>query len=291
MSPSGCAVIINRLSGSYSEKKVEYVRTFLYKQGLAPSIHVLQDFLEVLTVTRQICKEHHNPIIIVGGGDGTINGVLNSINPGVATLAALPFGTSNVLTRELGIQSMEGALHRIARGNSRLASVGLIEKDSVRKYFLLMAGIGFDGFIVKGVRVAEKRLFGKAAYAISTLRHFLNWEQDLMMVTAGTGTLECHSLIVCNAARYAGKFRIAPGASLFEPELEVICIKNPARKTYLEAAANLLTGRGFSGKDISTFRTREVEVSGNKPVQVDGDFYCHSPVKISIATDFVKLIV
>ncbi len=244
-----------------------------------------------MSVTRQVCAEYRKPIIIIGGGDGTINGVINSINPGVATLAVLPFGTSNVLTRELDIHSMEDALHRIARGETRPTSVGMIEKDSVQKYFLLMAGIGFDGFIVKGVRIGEKRLFGKAAYAISALRHMFNWEQDHMLITAGTRTFECHSLIVCNAAKYAGRFRIAPGASMFDPEFEVICIRNSTRKTYLEAAVNLLTGRGLSGKDIRTFRTGELEVSGDKPVQVDGDFYCHAPVKISIVPEFVKLII
>lgn len=292
MPPCGCAVIINRLSGTYSEKKVERVKVFLEEQGFSPRFYLLKDFDEVTLITRQICAEYPNPLIIVGGGDGTINGVLNGLSPGAATLAVLPFGTSNVLTRELGIHSVEDALQRIARGESRPASAGRIETEAAHRYFLLMAGIGFDGFVVQGVRVREKKLLGKAAYVLSALRHLIHWETYHMVVTAGGRKLECHSLIVCNAAKYAGNFLLAPGASLFDPEFEVVCIRGTARTGYLKAVFDLLKGRGLQGDDdIYTFRTGELDVSGEKPIQIDGDYFCRAPVKISILPGFVKLIV
>jgi diacylglycerol kinase (ATP) len=291
VSSYACAVIINRLSGTYSEKKVERVKVFLEEQGLSPRFYFLKDFDEVTLVTRRICAEYPNPLIIVGGGDGTINGVLNGLSPGVATLAVLPFGTSNVLTRELGIHSVEDALQRIARGESRPVSAGRIETEAAHRYFLLMAGIGFDGFVVQGVRIREKRLLGKAAYVLSALRHLIHWQPYHMVVTAGGRKLECHSLIVCNAAKYAGNFILAPGASLFEPEFEVVCIRKTARTGYLKMVFDLLKGRGLQGDDICTFRTGELAVSGDKPIQIDGDYFCRAPVKISILPGFVKLIV
>jgi diacylglycerol kinase (ATP) len=291
VSSSGCAVIINRLSGTYSEKKVEQVRTFLEKLGLTPRFYLLQDFDEIMLVTRRICAEQANPLIIIGGGDGTINGVLNGISHGTATIAVLPFGTSNVLTRELNIYSLEDALQRIARGESRPVSAGLIDKESIHKYFLLMAGVGFDGFVVQGVRIREKKMLGKAAYVLSALRHLLNWERDSMDITAGNRTFQCHSIFICNAARYAGNFKLAPGASLFDPGFEVVCIQKGTRYTYLKAAANMLMGKDLCGPDICSFRTGELTISGNKPVQVDGDYYCHGPVKISIVPEYVRLIV
>ena len=291
MPPSGCSVIINRLSGTYSEKKVEQVKAFLEKHGLPPRIFLLDDFTEIVQVTRRISVEHQNPLIIVGGGDGTINGVLNGISPGAATIAVLPFGTSNVLTRELNIYSVDDALQRIARGVSRTASVGMIEKGSERKYFLLMAGIGFDGFVVQGVLTREKRILGKAAYVLSALRHLLHWEKSRMVINAGTRTFQCHTIIVCNASKYAGEFKMAPGASLFDPQFEVVCLQKGTRYTYLKAATKLLMGKALSGPDFCCFRTGELTISGDKPVQVDGDYYCHGPLKISIVPEYLRLIV
>ena len=289
--PGDCAVIINRLSGSYSEEKTDRVRSFLEGIGLSPRLFFTRDLDEATTIARRICSENPNPLIIVGGGDGTINGVLNGLAPGAATMAVLPFGTSNVLTRELAVRSLEDALQRIAKAGSRPVSAGLMEKNGVRRYFLLMAGIGFDGSVVQGVRFHEKKLLKKGAYVLSAIRNVIGWDKTLMEVTDESGSYQCHSLIVCNSSKYAGEFMIAPQASLFDPEFEAVCIRSPNRRTYLKAALMMVTGITPRGAGICSFRTRQLTISGDKPVQIDGDYYCRAPVKISIVPEFVRLIV
>jgi diacylglycerol kinase (ATP) len=289
--PSDCAVIINRLSGTYSDEKADQVKSFLEGRGLSPWLFFTHDLDEATAIARRICSESPNPLIIVGGGDGTINGVLNGLAPGAATMAILPFGTSNVLTRELAIRSLEDALQRIEKADSRPVSVGLMEKGGLRRYFLLMAGIGFDGSVVQGVRFREKKLLRKGAYVLSAIRHIVRWDKSLMEVTDENGTRRCHSLIVCNCSKYAGEFMIAPRASLFDPAFEAVCIWSPKRRSYLNAALKMLTGKTPRGAGMCSFRTRELTISGDKPVQIDGDFYCRTPVKISIVPEFVRLIV
>jgi diacylglycerol kinase family enzyme len=63
------------------------------------------------------------PYIVVAGGDGTINAVLNGLLPGRATLAVIPVGTANVLTQELGIFFIDDALRRIVAGATRVLGV------------------------------------------------------------------------------------------------------------------------------------------------------------------------
>jgi YegS/Rv2252/BmrU family lipid kinase len=258
---------------------------------MLPHLHLTQNLEEVTAIARRICIENRNPFIIVGGGDGTVNGVLNGLVPGAATLAVLPFGTANALTRELSIDSIEDALLKIARNRSRPASAGLIEKENIPKYFLLWAGIGFDGSVASGVRFREKKLLGKAAYVLSAVRQLISWESERMEVIADGKKYECHSLVVCNSSRYGGKFTMAPGASLFEPVFEAVCIQDTGRAGLLKAAARLLRGKGLQGTGIQVFKARELSVSGSKPVQVDGDYYCHAPMEIRIVPDFVRLIV
>ncbi len=286
-----CAVIFNRLSGSYSEKNADKVKSFLDARGLAPSLYLTGDLDEATSIARQVCSLSRDPLIIVGGGDGTVNGVLNGLLPGAATMAVLPFGTANVLARELDIDSIDDALLKIAQGEARNASAGLIEKENRRRYFLLMAGIGFDASVVKGVRFREKRLLGKGAYVLSAIREFAGWDNDLMEVVADGENTVCHSLIVCNCSRYAGKFTIAPEASMFEPVLDALCIQDAGRANLLKTAARLITGRGVHGAGVRALRPQQLAVSGNKPVQVDGDYFCQAPVKISVVPDFVRLIV
>lgn len=286
-----CEVIINRLSGSYSDENADRVESFLVAHGFAPSLSLIRDIDEATEVARCACSRGRNPLLIVGGGDGTVNGVLNGLHPSAATMAVLPFGTANVLARELGIKSMDDALLKIARGESRSASAGFIDTENLGRYFLLMAGIGFDGSVVMDVGFREKRLLGKAAYVLSAFRQFAKWATEPMEVEADGERIACQSLIVCNCSRYAGRFSIAPEASLFEPVFDVFCILGSGRASLLRGSAWLLAGRGPHGAGIRVLRPRRLVVSGNRPVQVDGDYFCRAPVKISVVPDFVRLIV
>ena len=92
--------------------------------------------------------------------------MLNSVRPATATVAILPLGTSNVLAREIGIRSLEDGLERIVAGRSRQLPLGLLDLGRARHRFLLMAGIGVDGAVVRDVRPGEKRLLNCASAAL-----------------------------------------------------------------------------------------------------------------------------
>ncbi len=285
-----CTVIINRLSGTFSEEKADKVRSFLISKGKAPRLCFIHNLDEATEISRKACRETSDPFIIVGGGDGTVNGAINGLTPGAATLAILPFGTSNVLSRELEIHSLDDALQRIARGRARPTPAGLLVNEKTRRYFILMAGIGFDGAVVRGVAFREKRMLGKAAYVLSAIRQLMKMDKEMTEVIADGMKYDCHSLIICNSSKYAGKFVLTPEADLFEPRFRAVCIESRDRCTYLRAAMSLLDGKGMRGPGVRTLTARELAISGCKPVQVDGDYLCDSPVRISIVPDFVSLI-
>ena len=103
--------------------------------------------------------------------------------------------------------------------------------------------------------------------------------------------MECHSLFVCNAAKYGGKFLLAPQADIFSPEFQVVCIKSDARSALLKLALKTVLGKTGDTRDIRRFATSELVITGSKAVQVDGDFCCYSPVKIQAVPGFARLIV
>lgn len=289
--PRSCTLIVNPLSGGFTPARVLEATGILKKIGFAPTILEAGEPEVATGYARRICLEEESPLIIVGAGDGTINCVVNGLAPGVATLAVIPFGTSNVLAREVGITTPSRALERISAGVSRPVSVGVIEKDGTERCFLLMAGVGFDGAVVKGVRTSEKRLLRKGAYLLSTLRLLPAWNTSRLQVIAGSTVVDCHTAIVCNAAKYGGESIIAPDASLFEPGFRIACLVDGTRTAFLRFAGRLLTKKGADGPGVVTFPAMDVEIRGAKPLQMDGDFYCHAPVRIRSVPDFFRLIV
>lgn len=286
-----CTVFYNPLSGGYSRSRLEAALDFLRQRGLAPERCEVTNPETAARAARETCHRERQPLVIVAGGDGTINGVVNGLEPGAATLAVLPFGTANVLARELGITSPEQALEKIVAGVTRPAAVGCFSAGTHRRYFLLMAGIGIDGQVVKGVRPAEKRLLGKGAYLLSALGRLVTWEREMLTVVSGTRQLTCHSVIVCKAARYGGNVILAADAALHVPEFQVVCIGSSSRTGYLRLLGRLLRTGNVDGPGVTTFSAANLEIIGSKPLQADGDYYLETPATLQVVPDFMELIV
>jgi YegS/Rv2252/BmrU family lipid kinase len=286
-----CTLIINPVSGGYSELRLRQVTAALETGGLAPELLLTENADDAELFSRRICQEREEPFLIAVGGDGTVNGVINGLIAEKATLAVLPLGTANVLAKELGIVSLEDAVARIVAGETRPLTVGLLEASGAGRRFLLMAGIGVDGFIVQGVREREKRVVGKGAYLLSAARLLYKWERERLEVTAGGRRIECHSVIVSNAARYGGGFILTPGADLFTPEFQVTCITADTRSAYLRLALAVISGRVMENRDIVRFGATELMVSGKKATQADGDYCCDAPVRITASRGFARLVV
>jgi diacylglycerol kinase family enzyme len=269
---------------------MERIVATLGLSGLDPVLLLTAGPQDAALFAARICAETAEPLILVAGGDGTLNGVLNGLLPGAATVGVIPLGTSNVLARELKIRSVDDALSRAARGESRAVAVGELHLADRNRRFLLMAGVGFDGAVVRGVRLAEKRMLGKGAYLLSALRVLFAWDAERLQVTAQGRSLTCHSVIACKAAKYGGDFVLAPEADLFSPRLQVVCIKG-GRLSYLKLFLRLWLGRPPLDRSVEIFAASELEVSGGKAVQLDGDFFGCGPLRLSTIPGFLRLIV
>lgn len=289
--PLPCTLIINPTSGSYSGALVQRITDLLAAGGFEPTVLLTGGPDDAAAFAARACAREDKPFIVAVGGDGTLNGVLNGLAPGKATLAFIPLGTANVCALELGIGSVDEAVRRIIRRETRPLSVGVLAGFGMERRFLLMAGIGFDGFVVEGVLGAEKKRFGKGAYVLSALRTLAAWDGRPMEVTAGGERRLCHSVIVCNAARYGGNFVLAPGADMFGPGFRVVCFEGTRRRDYLGIALKVLAGKGSGGAGVTILDADELTIGGNKAVQVDGDFICHGPVTISAVADFAQMVV
>ena len=239
---------------------------------------------------RNICARHENPVIMVAGGDGTVNSVVNGMSP-AATLALVPIGTANVLALELGINSIDDALARITSGKTIPLSVGQLDNGREQRLFVLMAGIGLDGSVCEKVTGTGKKLLGKGVYLLSALQRLLFWEKGKLAVTIDGREIICHSLVICNSAHYGGSFRLALATDIFSPGLEVVCFQDCQRGTYLKLAFNLFTGRKLSKEDVTRIPAQTIKVMGRKAVQIDGDFFGYSPVIVRTIEGHGSIIV
>lgn len=234
--------------------------------------------------------------IIIAGGDGTINEVINGIMSSgkdelfSLPIAILPTGTTNVLARELSIPyQIDKAVDLALKGNPGKVSLGKIDG----KYFSLMAGIGFDGDVVLDVENTRmKRYLGKAAYIFSGIKRFIKYRPAKISIRTCSTVDSGYLVIASNSRFYGGDFEIAPSASLSEPMLDVTVYGGRGRIALLGFIFGVITNNHHRLKDLRSFKSDRVELSSDREVniQIDGDYHGKLPVTLEIVKDALSFV-
>ncbi len=286
-----CYLFVNPASGHHSARRLQVVLDRLRAHGVIPEILQVRTPAEIFAHCNTINSAGNSPLVIVAGGDGTFNAVVNGLKPGSATLAVLPFGTSNVVAAEIGITSLYDSLERITAGKTKSLSVGVLELEERSIRFVLMAGIGLDGAVVRDVWPLGKRLLRQGAYALSALKRAISWDPATFELSAPGSRITCHSAIICNASRYGGNFILSPISSPFQSGLSAVCITGNTRRTYLKCALDLFQNKAVCDKSLHRMDSTFFEIHGKHPIQIDGDFVGYGPARIFACADFARIIV
>jgi diacylglycerol kinase (ATP) len=235
--------------------------------------------------------------IVVSGGDGTINEVLQAIVGTHARLAVFPAGTANVLARELSLPfDAARAAEVIARGATRkvYAGVATNETTGACRYFIIMAGIGLDASVVKRVRPRLKRLVGEGAYWFSGLSHLADWQPVPFAVEIDGETFPATFAAIGKAPRYGGDLSITPRARLDAPAFEVCVINSQSRLRYLSLLPRVMRGDAAAtdARGVRYLRATRVRAEGaGVLVQADGELLGTLPMTFEIVNSPLELIV
>ncbi len=248
-------------------------------------------------------------LVIAAGGDGTYNEVANGLVHSSVPMAILPLGTTSVLARELHIPlSLKKALAIALNGTIQTVHLGKItftgddslshQTSRVTRYFLLMAGIGFDAEATRGVNERTKKITGKGAYFLSGIKTLLHYSPGPITLSIGQGPTDSvparkvngYSAIIGKASCYGGAFKATPDARLAEPYFYVFVTHKKDRRSLFRYIIGVMTGKHITFRDISYFKAGEIVVEGESPVQIDGDYEGTTPAKLEIERNALKLV-
>jgi YegS/Rv2252/BmrU family lipid kinase len=227
--------------------------------------------------------------IVVAGGDGTVNEVLNGLDLDRQVLGVIPAGTANVLARELGLPSDAPSLARLlARGPVRRAHLGEVNG----RRFAMMAGVGFDARAVTGVSARLKRRAGRLAYGVAILEEIAHAGGPRLRVRAGAWSSAASWVVAAKGRHYAGGFVIAPMARLENPTLSLCVCPGGGRVNALRYLASLGVGLLPVWSDVRYRAATEVVVEGppSEPVQADGEPVGRLPAAVRLGARTVRLI-
>jgi diacylglycerol kinase family enzyme len=226
-------------------------------------------------------------VVVVLGGDGTLNEAANGLAGTTCALAALPGGSTNVFARTIGlpndpIEATGALLDALARSSIRRVGLGSVNG----RYFLFHTGVGFDAAVVEQVerrgalkRYAGHPLFVYAGFA-TWIRHYDRTRPRFAVHHAdGTVVDDAYLTIVLNTNPYTylgeRPLSLAPEATL-ERGLAAITLRTMAFAPTLRIVGSALgSGRALRRSRWVDHRTDvsalTVRAYGPVPYQVDGD--------------------
>ena len=229
-------------------------------------------------------------LVLVLGGDGTINEVVQGLIDSNVPLGVLPGGTANVLAMELGLGSrLEAAAKRLAAFEPRPVALGRITGSFGSRYFLLMAGAGLDANIVYEVSAGLKNAVGKLAYWVAGFAHFFKHVEQLDVRIDGH-IHQCGFALISRVRNYGGDLEIASGASLHDDHFEVVLFEGSNPLRYAWYMLNVAARRVQRIRGVHVLRTRQVDILTQAPVQIDGEYLGRQTVSIEIIPGALQLL-
>jgi YegS/Rv2252/BmrU family lipid kinase len=231
-------------------------------------------------------------LVVAAGGDGTVNEVINGIARTQTALAVLPVGTGNVWGREMQLPlQMRDAAEALLGGE--LVELDLGTADG--RYFLLMAGLGFDAAVTRAVLPEAKRKLGMVAYVVQALRsaRSLRGARVRMVIDGRVVRSRVLMIVIGNSRLYGGFLQITHHASLTDGLLDVVTIKGEDMRSVPLHLLSILLRRYNLNPDMNYYRAREVFISSVTPldVQIDGDSIGTTPMTFRIEPQALQALV
>lgn len=160
-------------------------------------------------------------VVIIGGGDGTLNAAIAGLIDTQIPLGLLPLGTANDLARTLQIPvDIAQACQVIAAGNPQPVDVGWVNGQ----HFFNVASLGLSVKITRQLTKEVKQRWGVLAYAVTAFK--VLWKSrpfhaEIRLANGQTHRVKTVQIAVGNGRFYGGGMAVAPDAAINDGRLDL----------------------------------------------------------------------
>ncbi|MGH2501858.1 MAG: diacylglycerol/lipid kinase family protein, partial [Ktedonobacterales bacterium] len=230
-------------------------------------------------------------VVVNCGGDGTFSEIIDGVMGSEVAVGSLPGGTANLWAHEVGISSrLRVAALQLASAERRRVDVGHVTVNQRHgQYFMLMAGLGFDGATIARVNKPLKNLIGPAAIGLAAVQALPKFRAVPVRVTLNETEWEgrVSQIVVGNTRRYGSFTRMTPDAFIDDGQLDICLITaTDALSAGLQFGSLLLRQRP-SLRSAEYYRASSVVVRAPTPLPLEIDGGSVSLKKIQMTEEGV----
>ncbi|HEY0128455.1 MAG TPA: diacylglycerol kinase family protein, partial [Rubrobacteraceae bacterium] len=251
----------------------------------------------------EAAEEWREGLLLVAGGDGTINDVVNGLGragfPDGVTLGILPAGTGNDLAATLEIPKDADLAEDVIRQNRvRTLDVARVRSEGVGERFFINVATGGLGAEISDANDGEfKKRWGKLSYLRASLEVAKDFDvRELKLYLDGEPREVRAVNVVVGNCRYAGGgWLAAPKANPEDGLLDVVIIETLGLADVLQLAPRSLAKSDYLGKEgVFSVRAKEIRVETQPPgleFTADGEVIGDEPAEFSVIPQALKVIV
>jgi diacylglycerol kinase (ATP) len=238
--------------------------------------------------------------LVVVGGDGSVNEVVNGIADAHGVeLAVIPRGTGWDFVRTFDIpRDLDAAVDVALTGSVREIDLGAVTYrtwggEDARSVFANVASAGISGAIAQRANQSSKALGGKVSYYWATLAVFVGWQTGEMRVTVDGESRNGKMIdaVVCNGRYLGGGMMMCPAAEPDDGVFDVLLIGDVTKRDLLLVLPKTYKGNHLPHPRLELLRGKVVTVESGEPlpIELDGEQPGTTPARFEVLPRALRL--
>lgn len=267
-------IIFNPSSGRQMvERKLDRLITMLLDDGYTINKFFTQKKDDAMNETIKVCKEDWD-MIIVSGGDGTVNEVAKGIalSNRKVPVAILSSGTVNDFANHMKIpKDINEFYDMIKKENTVDVDLGKLNDD----YFVNVAAGGLLSNVGYQVPSESKLVLGRMAYYLEGLKEITLQSFDPINLKIESeeynSTDEVLLFLISNSSSIGGFKKMAPKADVLDGFLDVVVVKRSDVANLANIFFNIFSGEHINHPNVIYFKTKKITLSSAQDISIDMD--------------------
>lgn len=268
MNPAHVLLLANRKSGQSEQQRIHACIEKLRAHGISIDERITDEPGEIPALIRA-CRDRCD-LVVVGGGDGTVNTAAPALLETGLPFALLPLGTANDLVRTLRLpDDPVAACDVILSGRLHSIDLGKVNEH----YFFNVAHIGLGEKVSRQLQDGEKKRWGALSYLRSLVRVVRRYRPFRATIVCDGRKMRLRSIqiTVGNGRFYGGGIPVTAEARIDDQQLDLYSIR-PLPLWQLAALAPWIRfGRHTRLDYVPALSGRKIEIRTSRPLRIDTD--------------------
>jgi diacylglycerol kinase family enzyme len=270
--PLRAKLIFNAISGRSEESpnQLAEILNEMQNQYILPEVYMVRPDSQVEAVVHSAIKGDIK-LVVVAGGDGTIDSVVGAMIGGYATLGIIPIGTRNNLAYNLGIPStIPGAVALLREGRRLKIDVGKMRHGRVSRWFLEDATLGLLSDIYPFADSVQHGDLTQIGNLLSTV--VSSTPSHLRMILEGRKRIDmsAYMVLIANMPYIGPRFQISPDVSWNDNRLDIFVFSDMSKLDLISYAMQS-TGGAVEDARVKHYRVKRLTIHSDPPMPVLAD--------------------